>query len=77
LNKLPEVKNFIYGDLESKYERTVFKKVPGKSPEAIFYNQSGKEIERLNIEKFSRDELNQMMVSKGLPRKAGNGHDEV
>ena len=49
------MKNFIYGDLESKYERTVFKKVPGKSPEAIFYNQAGKELERLNIEKFSRE----------------------
>ena len=48
------MKNFIYGDLESKYERTEFKKIPGKAPEMIFYNQAGKEMERLNIEKFSR-----------------------
>ena len=54
LNKLPEVKNFIYGDFESKYDRTVFKKIPGKAPEMIFYTQSGKELERLNIEKFDR-----------------------
>jgi len=54
LNKLPDVKNFIYGDFESKYERTVFKKIPGKAPEAIFYTQSGKEMERLNIERFDR-----------------------
>ncbi len=52
--QLPEVKNFIYGDLESKYERTVFKKIPGKAPEAIFYNQAGKELERLNIERLTR-----------------------
>ena len=54
LNKLPEVKNFIYGDFESKYDRTIFKKIPGKAPEMIFYTQSGKELERLNIEKFDR-----------------------
>ena len=48
------MKNFIYGDFESKYDRTVFKKIPGKSPEIIFFTQSGKELERLNIEKFDR-----------------------
>jgi len=78
LNKLPEVKNFIYGDFESKYDRTVFKKIPGKAPEAIFYTQSGKELERLNIERFDREELNKMMVAKGIPLKSGGGgHDEV
>jgi len=77
LNKLPEVKQFIYGDFESKYDRTVFKKIPGKAPEVIFYTQSGKELERLNIEKFDREELNKMMVSKGIPLKKNGGHDEV
>ena len=48
------MKNFIYGDFESKYERTVFKKVPGAPPVAIFYTQSGKELERVNLEKFDR-----------------------
>jgi len=73
------VKNFIYGDFESKFERTVFKKIPGKAPELIFFTQAGKEVERLNIEKFSREDLNSMMSAKGIPRKAGNGnaHDEV
>ena len=72
------MKNFIYGDFEQKYERTTFKKIPGKAPEAIFYTQSGKEMERLNIEKFDREELNRMMVAKGLPLKKGSpGHDEV
>ena len=48
------MKNFIYGDFESKFERTVFKKIPGKAPEVIFYDESNKEVEKLNIEKFSR-----------------------
>ncbi len=107
--QLPDVKNFIYGDFESKYERTVFKKTPGAPPVAIFYTQSGKELERVNLEKFDRyvhsmslslsislsvcvcaylhilylqftisqcrEELNKMMVSKGIPLKAK--HDEV
>ena len=50
------MKNFIYGDFENKYDRTIFKKIPGKAPEAIFFTQSGKEVERLNIEKFDRYE---------------------
>jgi len=75
LNKLPEVKNFIHGDLVSKFERTEFKKIPGKAPIIIFYNQAGKEMESLNIEKYSREDLNKMLVSKGIPRKSG--HDEV
>ena len=53
-SQLPEVKNFIFGDFESKFERTVFKKIPGKAPEAIFYTASNKEVEKLNIEKFTR-----------------------
>ena len=51
------MKNFIYGDFESKFERTVFKKIPGKAPEAIFYDASNNILEKLNIEKFSRYEL--------------------
>ena len=48
------MKNFIYGDFETKFERTVFKRIPGKAPEAIFYDANNKEVEKLNIEKFSR-----------------------
>ena len=52
--QLPEVKNFINGDFETKFERTTFKRMPGKAPEAIFYDASDNVVERLNIEKFSR-----------------------
>ena len=48
------MKNFIHGDLTSKYERTEFKKIPGKAPVMYFYNQAGKELENLNIEKYTR-----------------------
>ena len=75
LNKLPEVKTFIYEDLEKKYQRTSFKKIPGKSPEMIFYNDNGEELERLDISKMKRDELNALIVAKGIPLKGK--HDEV
>merc|ERR1711899_474183 len=75
LNKLPEVKKFIYEDLEKKYERTTFKKIPGKSPEMIFYNTNGEELERIDISKLKRDELDALIVAKGIPVKGK--HDEV
>jgi len=77
LNKLPEVKNFIFADFEPLYERSVFIKIAGKSPEIIFFTESGKEVERINIEKFTRDELNELMVARGIPKKSDQGHDEA
>jgi len=69
------VKNFINVDFVTKFERTTFKRMPGKAPEAIFYDASDNVVERLNIEKFSRVELNQLMIKKGIPMKPG--HDEA
>ena len=48
------MKGFIFGDFESKYDRTYFKKIPGRHPEAIFYSQSGRMLERIGIEDFTR-----------------------
>ena len=69
------MKKFIYEDFEKKFERTTFKKVPGKSPELFFYNANGEELERMDISKMKRDELNQLVKAKGIPMKSG--HDEV
>jgi len=76
LNKLPEVKRFIHEDLEKNYERTTFKKIPGKSPEMVFYNENGEELERIDITKMTRSELNALITAKGIPAKGGK-HDEV
>ena len=69
LNKLPEVKQFIREDFEKKYVNTKFNKIPGKSPELIFYNQGGEVLERLDITKLSRLELNELMEKKGISKK--------
>jgi len=69
LNKLPEVKKFITEDLETLFQNTEFKKIPGKSPEMIFYNQFGEEIERMDISNLVRSELVALLDKKGIARK--------
>ena len=80
-HQLPEVKAFITSDLETLYERAVYKKVPGKSPEAAFINEAGEEVERVALTGMSRVELNALMVAKGIPLKSTveevEGHDEM
>jgi hypothetical protein len=58
LKQLPEVRTFIESDFEANYVNTKFVSVPHKSPEMIFHNESGEELERLDITKMTRDELN-------------------
>ena len=71
------MKNFIFEDFEKKYENCVFKRVPGKSPELIFFSKNGQELERLDISKMKRDELNELVVAKGIALKQSKTvHDE-
>ncbi len=37
--RLPEVKKFLFDDLEAKFYNTEFKKVPGKSPTMMFFDK--------------------------------------
>ena len=56
-------------DLEGLFLNTEFKKIPGKSPEMIFYNQFGEEIERMDISNLVRSELVALLDKKGIARK--------
>ena len=55
----------------------------GKSPEAVFYNAEGEEVERIDISGMLRDELNELMINKGIKKKEastddeGSKHDEI
>ena len=72
------MKGFINGEFQSDYERTTFTKVPGKSPEAIFFNEAGEEVERIAITAYKRSELNDLIVEKGIPKKEKTAdHDEI
>ena len=48
------MKAFISGDFETKYVRTVFRKIPGRDPEALFYAESGRLVERLGLADLTR-----------------------
>jgi len=69
LNKLPEVKNFIKGDLETKFLNSEFVKIPGKDPELIFYNKNDEELERIEIKDWLRSELVELLDNKGIERQ--------
>ena len=94
------MKSFIFGEFQTDYLRTSFSKIPGnqiqllgreylilftgKSPEVIFYNVDNVELERIPIDKMTREELNQLMVEKGIEKKPkeekegdGSDHDEM
>ena len=56
----------------------------GKSPEAVFYNEGGEEVERVPLETMNKEELNELMEVKGIKKRmveetesAGAGHDEI
>ena len=54
----------------------------GKSPEIVFYNVDNQEIERIPIDKMTREELNELMVDKGIEKKEKketdrSEHDEI
>ena len=72
------MKKFINGEFQTEFERTTYTKVPGKSPEAIFFNKEGLEVERIAIDKYKRSELNELMIEKGIPKKEkSTEHDEI
>ena len=56
-------------DLQDIFFNTEFKPVPGKSPEMIFYNKYGEELEKMDISRFLRSELVALLDKKGIERK--------
>ena len=56
------------GDLEIKFVNTEFVKIPGKSPELIFYNKNDEELERIDISDMLRSELVALLDEKGIER---------
>ena len=59
---------FLQEDLETLFLNTEYKKIPGKTPEIIFYNKNNEEIERIDISSMLRLELVELLDKKGIPR---------
>ncbi|XP_011502985.1 PREDICTED: selenoprotein M-like [Ceratosolen solmsi marchali] len=75
LNRLPDVKNFIFEDLQH-YENVDFKHVQGAPPELVIYNKNEKEIERLKLAQLTQQECNDLLVTKGF-KKSSPIKDEI
>nr|CAD7260156.1 unnamed protein product [Timema shepardi] len=71
LNRLPEVKAFIFGDVPS-YENVVFKPIPGASPELILLDENEKELERLDLAPLNREECNSLLSKYGFQKKGSD-----
>ena len=63
------MKAFITSDLETLYERAVYKKVPGKSPEAAFLNEAGEEVEEGVLDEGAEFEVVELV--DGVKASAG------
>ncbi|KAL2718968.1 selenoprotein M [Vespula squamosa] len=72
LNRLPDVKKFIFEDVP-RYDNVDFKHIQGASPELVLYDENEKEMERLSLLTLTRQECNNLLLSKGfmksLPQK--------
>ena len=74
LNRLPEVKRFIYSDLPL-FHNVEFKQISGAVPELILLNKMGDEIERIPLSEKNQIECRQLLIDKGFYMK--KAEDEV
>lgn len=70
------MKRFVYDDIP-EYQNAEFKVIPGAVPEILFLNAAGEEVERLSIEKRSREECNQLLVERGFVKKEKEPEEDV
>ncbi|XP_066596679.1 selenoprotein M-like [Prorops nasuta] len=76
LNRLPDVKQFIFQDLPD-YENVEFKHIQGAVPELVLFNNNDEEVERLQLSRLTREECNELLVSKGFKKKERTTKDEI
>ncbi|XP_014474090.1 PREDICTED: selenoprotein M-like [Dinoponera quadriceps] len=76
LNRLPDVKHFIFEDLP-QYNNVEFKHIQGAVPELVFFNEHEEEVERLVLSSLTREECNDLLVSKGFTKKIKDNKDEM
>ncbi|XP_031844572.1 selenoprotein M-like [Nomia melanderi] len=68
LKRLPDVQNFIYKDVPN-YENVEFKHIQGAVPELVLFDHDNSEVERLPLSRLTRDECNELLISKGFTKK--------
>lgn len=68
MNRLPEVKKFIYEDIPL-FHNVEFVKKPGASPTVALFDKSDKEFARHALSDMNREELNNFFLSRGFFKK--------
>lgn len=76
LNRLPEVKKFIYEDIPL-YENVEFKPIPGAMPELVLLRENFEEVERIQLSQLNREECNELLISKGFKKTSKPKKDEI
>lgn len=74
MNRLPEVKKFIHEDVPL-FHNVVFKPMGGAPPELVLLNRFDQVVERIALEKFNREECNQLMLKKGFYKKTSEDEE--
>jgi len=65
LNRLPEVKKFIFTDIP-QYDKVEFKAIHGAKPELVLLSDAGEEIHRLPLSTLTRLECNELLETHGF-----------
>lgn len=68
LNRLPDVKQFIYDDVPL-FHNVEFVRKPGAPPLLHFLNSNDERVETVDLEKMSRQDCNQELIRRGFYRK--------
>ncbi|XP_017880689.1 selenoprotein M-like [Ceratina calcarata] len=74
LNRLPDVRQFIFEDVPN-YNNVAFKHIQGAVPELVLFNENEEEVERLPLSSLTREECNNLLISKGFTKKIAK--DEI
>lgn len=74
MNRLPEVKRFIYDDIPL-FHNVDFVKKPGAPPELCFKNIAGKDVERINLEDYNREECNELLKKWNFYKKSSKDEE--
>ncbi|XP_076160896.1 selenoprotein M-like [Ptiloglossa arizonensis] len=74
LNRIPDVRDFVFEDIPN-YNNVEFKHIQGADPDLVLFDENDKEIERLPLTKLTREECNNLLMSKGFTKKIAK--DEI
>jgi len=70
LNRLPEVKRFIYEDVDLYPDTVTFKKIPGAPPIMKFLNAADEVVEEVDLSLYTKDGCNMLLEKQGFLKKS-------